>query len=77
MSVNLQGVIAELMVDLFCINDSFSIGEKLTQIEKTAKKRFYNLSDKEIYEALRLTVKTDYSSDELYTDEELKKMGVI
>lgn len=63
MSINLQGAIAELITDLFMINDGFSAGEKLTQIEKTAKKRFYSMSDEDIYNALKETVKTDYYSD--------------
>lgn len=66
--VNLQGAIVDLITDLFMINDGFSAGEKLTQIEKTAKKRFYNLSDEEIYNALKETIKTDYYNDEFDAD---------
>ena len=71
MQVNFQGAIAEAITDLFMINDGFSAGEKLTQIEKTAKKRFYSLSDKELYETLKELLKTDYFSDTYYTQEEL------
>jgi len=57
------------------INDGFSFGEKLAQIEKTASKlfpqekrftknRFINLTDKEIFEALTETIKTEYYQDE-------------
>jgi len=67
MQVNFQGAIAEAITDLFMINDGFSAGEKLTQIEKTAKKRFYDLSDKEIYETLKELLRTDYYSDEFDT----------
>jgi len=62
-SVNLQGAIVELFTELFIINDGFSAGEKLTQIEKTAKKKYYNMSDEEIYNALKETIKTDYYTD--------------
>lgn len=71
MQVNFQGAIAEAITDLFMINDGFSAGEKLTQIEKTAKGRFYNLTDEEIYNALKELVRTDYFSDTYYTTEEL------
>jgi hypothetical protein len=63
MSVNLEGVIHEELFKLFLIRDGFSVGEKLTQIEKTAKKRFYNLTNDELYNALIETNKTDYFSD--------------
>jgi hypothetical protein len=63
MSVNLEGVIHEELFKLFLIRDGFSVGEKLTQIEKTAKKRFYNLTNDELYNALMETNRTDYFSD--------------
>lgn len=72
--------------DFLNIQDGFSFGEKLTQLEKTAnqlfpqkqefnkdgskvrqkfkKDRFINLSDKEIYEALIQTIKSDYYTDD-------------
>jgi hypothetical protein len=68
MQLKLEGAIAELIGDLFCINDGFSAGEKLTQIEKTAKKKFYDLTNQEIYDALKTTIKSDYYSDTFYTD---------
>jgi hypothetical protein len=64
MQINLQGVILDLLTDLFIINDGFSAGEKLTQIEKTAKKRFYDMSDEQLYNALTETTKCDYYSDD-------------
>ena len=63
-TVSMQGAIVELLTDLFIINDGFSAGEKLTQIEKTAKKRFYDMSDIEIFNALKETVKSEYYQDE-------------
>lgn len=74
MSVNLQGAILDLITDLFIVNDGFSAGEKLTQIEKTAKKRFYSMTDTELYEALNNTVKEDYFSDTMHSEEELKEI---
>lgn len=72
--VNLQGAIAELLTDLFMINDGFSAGGKLTEVEKKMKKRFFDASEEEIYNALRQTVSSDYYSDTFYTPEELKKL---
>jgi len=69
-TVNLQGAIAELITDLFIIDDGFSAGEKMTQIEKTAKKRFYNMSDSELYNALKETLSLDYYSDDFTKQEE-------
>ncbi len=70
MSVNLQGAIAELITELFIIDDGFSAGEKITQIEKTAKKRFYSMNDTEIYNALKETIKNDYYTDTYEPDAE-------
>lgn len=67
-TVNLQGAIAELITELFMINDGFSAGEKLTQIEKTAKKKYYSMNDTEIYNALKETIKQDYYTD-TFSDE--------
>lgn len=63
LGVNLQGAISELITELFIIDDNFTAGQKLTQIEKTAKKRYYDLSDEELYNALKETLKTDYYTD--------------
>lgn len=67
-NINLQGAIVDLITELFMINDGFSAGEKLTQIEKTAKKRFYNQTDEELYNALLETTRTDYYTD-TFSDE--------
>lgn len=61
------------LMKLLSINDNYTIGEKLTVIEKTAKKRFYELTDKELYETLMYIIETkDYFNDEVYTEEEFK-----
>lgn len=46
--------------------DGFSLGQKLAQIEKTAKKKFIDMSDEDIYNSLKQLVETkDYYKDEL------------
>lgn len=73
MQVNFQGAIAEAITDIFMINDGFSAGQKLAQLEKTIKKRFIYASDKEIHEGSQEMLKTDYYSDNQTTDEEFKE----
>lgn len=46
--------------------DGFSLGQKLAQIEKTAKKKFIDMSDEDIYNSLKQLIETkDYHMDEL------------
>lgn len=45
--------------------DGFSLGQKLAQIEKTAKKKFINMSDEEVYSSLKVLIETK----EYYLDE--------
>ena len=46
--------------------DGFSLGQKLAQIEKTAKKKFIDMSDEDIYNSLKQLIETkDYYADEL------------
>lgn len=55
------------------IQDKFSLGEKLTQIEKESKKRFLDMTDEEIYTTMKYLVSTkEYFKDEKMTDEEFK-----
>lgn len=72
---NYIGNIHHMLFDIFQKNDGFSVGEKLTQIEKITKKRFFNLSDQEIYEALEKYKNTPIEEDEKMTEEEF--MGWI
>lgn len=74
LGVNLQGAIAELITELFIIDDGFSAGEKLTQIEKTAKKRYHQMNDEELYNALKETLKNDYYSDTKCSEEEIEEI---
>lgn len=46
-----------------------TIGQKLTQLEKISKKRLFDLSDKEIYDALERVIAED-TTDTKLTDEE-------
>ena len=64
MQIKLEGAILELITDLFIIDDGFSVGEKLTQIEKTAKKRFYDMTNEDIYNALVEVNNSEYYQDE-------------
>lgn len=67
---NYKGNVYASLFDIFQKNDGFSVGEKLTQIEKLTKKRFFNLSDKEIYEALEKYKNTPVEEDEEMTEDE-------
>ena len=56
------------------IADGYSLGEKLTQIEKEAKKKFIEMLDEEIYTTLRyLTTTKEYFKDEKLNEEEFKE----
>lgn len=70
MSVKLNGIILELITDLFMVQDGFTVGEKLAQVEKTAGSKFCSMSNDELYESLKTTIKTDYYSDEPMTEKE-------
>lgn len=63
-TVNFKGAIHDKLLDLFMVKDKFSIGEKLTHLEKIMKKRFFYATDEEIYNALSEAIKSDYYSDE-------------
>lgn len=65
-TVNFKGSIHDRLYEFFAVKDKFSVGEKLTHLEKIMKKRFFYASDEEIYNALTEAIKTDY-----YTDEEI------
>ena len=50
---------------LLIVKDNFTLGQKLTQIEKTANKKFIDMSDEEIFNTLKKLVDTkDYYIDE-------------
>ena len=66
MKVEYSGQIYVNLSKLLIIQDKFTFGQKLTQIEKTAKKKFIDMSDEDIYNSLKLLIETkDYHTDEL------------
>ena len=67
---NYKGNINAVFYDFLLKNDGFSVGEKLTEIEKLTKKRFLYLTEKEIYEAMETIIKTPIEVDEPFTSEE-------
>ena len=71
MKVEYGGLIYVDLAKYLAIDDGFSFGEKMFQIEKQAKKSFYNLTDEDIYTSLKhLISNKDYYKDEKLTDEE-------
>ena len=66
MKVEYSGQIYVNLSKLLIIQDKFTFGQKLAQIEKTAKKKFIDMSDEDIYNSLKLLFETkDYYADEL------------
>ena len=78
MKVEYSGQIYLNLPKLLSIQDKFTFGQKLAQIEKTAKKKFIDMSDEDIYNSLKQLVETkDYYKDEMpdkiFWDEYLKE----
>lgn len=67
---NYKGNINAIFYDFLLKDNGFSVGEKLTEIEKLTKKRFFNLTEKEIYETMEKIIKTPVEVDEEFTDDE-------
>ena len=64
--VEYSGYFYKELPKLLMIKDDFSLGQKLTLIEKESKKRFISMSDEEIYNTLKSLIDTrDYYLDEL------------
>ena len=72
MPINYAGAIHTELFELFIVDDGYNIPQKLTQIEKTAKKRFFNMTDEELYLTIQKLKKENYYSDEENTDKEFK-----
>lgn len=72
MSINYAGAIHTELFDLFLVDDGYNIPQKLTQIEKTAKKRFFDMTDKELYNTIQKLKEENYYSDEDFTEEQFK-----
>jgi hypothetical protein len=62
-TINFKGAIHDSLLNLFMIKDGFSIGEKMQQLEKQMKKRFFYASDEEIYNGIETLLKSDYYED--------------
>ena len=78
MKVEYSGQIYVNLSKLLIIQDKFTFGQKLAQIEKTAKKKFIDMSDEDIYNSLKQLIETkDYYKDEMpdkiFWDEYLKE----
>lgn len=63
------GAFYKKMFTLLNKADECTIGQKLTQLEKVSKKRFFDMSDKEIYDALERAIADDVVDTKM-TDEE-------
>jgi len=73
MSTNFVGAIHNELFEYFIIDDGFNIPQKLVQIEKTAQKRFIEMSDKDILTTIQeLRKNQDYHKDEKLTEEDFK-----
>lgn len=66
---NFKGAIHDQLLEFFSVKDGYSIGEKLTHLEKQlGKKKFFYAQDEEIFDALNGTIKdNDYYIDEPLT----------
>lgn len=65
------GNVHEILFDIFQKKDGFTVGEKFTAVEKLLKnKKYYNSTDKEIYEAMERYKNTPVEVDEVMTEEE-------
>ena len=78
MKVEYSGQIYVNLSKLLIIQDKFTFGQTLAQIEKTAKKKFIDMSDEDIYNSLKQLIETkDYYKDEMpdkiFWDEYLKE----
>ena len=78
MKVEYSGQIYLNLPKLLSIQDKFTFGQKLAQIEKKKKKKFIDMSDEDIYNSLKQLIETkDYYKDEMpdkiFWDEYLKE----
>jgi len=74
MQTNFVGAIHSELFEYFMADDGFNIPQKLTQIEKTAKKRYMEMSDKDVLNTIQeLRKNQDYYKDQKLTPEEFKE----
>jgi translation elongation factor EF-G len=67
---NYIGNVHSIFFEVLKKKDGFNVGEKLTQMEKSAKKRFINMTDQELYEIMESYANEPIEQDEKLTDEE-------
>ena len=73
MQTNFVGAIHSELFEYFMVDDGFNIPQKLTQIEKTAKKRYMEMSDKDVLNTIQeLRKNQDYYKDQKLSPEEFK-----
>lgn len=72
--IEYSGQIYQNLGKFLAIADDFTFGQKLAQIEKEAKKRFYDMTDEEIYITINFLLSTkEYYKDEKLSDEEFEQ----
>lgn len=69
------GNILFILQDIIQREDGYTVGEKLRVIEQISGKRFFYLTDKEIYEAMEkvMSMSVDNEPDEPLTDSEFNE----
>ena len=68
---NYKGNIHHILFEILQKKDGFSVGEKLTAIEKLLEsKKLFNSNDQQIYEAMEKYRDEPLDEDEILTDEE-------
>ncbi len=69
--INYAGAIHDLLLELFQIDDNYTIGEKLYTLENRLRtKRLYHSTDEEIHATLVDIIRTrDYFQDEPITED--------
>lgn len=70
MSLNYKGNIHQIFFDVLKKDDGFSVGAKLTHLEKLSGKKYIELKDQEVYELMEGYVNSPQEKDEKLTDEE-------
>lgn len=65
------GAIHEELYEYFLINDGFNIPQKLAQIEKTANKKYIEMTDVQLFNTIQeLRKNNNYHQDQKLTVEE-------
>ena len=74
LKVEYSGQAYQNLGKFLAIPDGFSFGQKLAQIEKEAKKRFYDMTDEDVYITINFLLSTkEYYKDEKLSDDEFEQ----